>query len=138
MNCEDSITDTNGEHSSTDSNAEHSSTGKNHEHSSTAAVLAFVNAIIDREPPDKKQIEMVIHHKAILCIQLSYEQTGFVAIRQYKYNPLTQPIHLKTRKQSPVIRRGHAPYSVTILVQQHANSDTMIQGSHLTTIFYTC
>ena len=54
MNCEDSITDTNGEHSSTDSNAEHSSTGKNHEHSSTAAVLAFVNAIIDREPPDKK------------------------------------------------------------------------------------
>ena len=86
MNCEDSITDTNGEHSSTETNAEHSSTGKNYEHSSTAAVLAFVNAIIDREPPDKKQKEMVIHQKAILCIQLSYEQTGFVAIRPFKYN----------------------------------------------------
>ena len=59
MNCEDSITDTNGEHSSTDTNAEHSSTDTNGEHSSTAAVLSFVNAIIDRESQGENQTQMV-------------------------------------------------------------------------------
>ena len=68
-NRKDSITDTTGKHSSTDTSAEHSVTDTNGEHSSTAAVLTFVNAIIERELPEKKQTEnlMVLHDKAQPC-----------------------------------------------------------------------
>ena len=86
LSCEDNITDRNDGHSSADTNAEHSSTDTNGKHGSTVVVLAFANAIIDREPPDKKQTEMMLHHKATLYIEVSYEQTGSVAISQFKYN----------------------------------------------------